>query len=107
MMKKLALLLLVLAVCVAAIAAEPSATMVTGKITTVGDGKVTITLDGEKAAWIKKNAPVKFKDGMGKVLEVSADGVSPVVITVKTRKADQMKAGEAISFEKGKIMAGC
>jgi hypothetical protein len=106
-MKKTAtLLMLALLVCGVLFAADPIAP-VTGKITTVGDGKVTITLDGEKAAWIKKNAPVKFKDGVGKVLEVSADGVTPVVITVKSKKAAQMTAGEAVSFQKGKAMAGC
>jgi len=50
---------------------------------------------------------VKFKVGVGKILEVSAEGVTPVVITVKTKKASEMKAGEAISFEKGKPMSGC
>jgi hypothetical protein len=107
MMKKLALVLLVLAFCGAALAADPSATPVSGKITTVGDGKVTITLDGEKATWVKKNAPVKFTNGIGKILEVSADGVSPVVITIKTRKAGEMKVGDSISLQKGKPTAGC
>jgi hypothetical protein len=78
-----------------------------GKILTVDTGSVRIAIDGEKPSWIKEGAPVKFKDGVGKILEVSAEGVTPVVITVKTKKAPEMKAGEAISFEKGKSMSGC
>ncbi len=84
-----------------------AAPVTNGKILTVGDGSVQIALEGERASWIKKNAPVKFKDGVGKILEVSAEGVTPAVITVKTKKASELKAGEAISFEKGKSMAGC
>jgi hypothetical protein len=78
-----------------------------GKILAVDAGSVRIAIDGEKPAWIKVGAPVKFKDGVGKILEVSAEGVTPAVITVKTKKASEMKAGEAISFEKGKSMSGC
>ncbi len=104
MLKRITFVVLVLAVCSFAFAVEPP---VAGKITSVGDGKVTIALDAAKPAWIKKNAPVKFKDGVGKVLEVSPDGVSPVVITVKTKKAAQMNVGDAITFQKGKPMAGC
>lgn len=107
MLKKLAMILLVLAVCGIGLAADQPEGSVSGKITTVDQGKVTITLDGAKPDWVKKNAPVKFKEGVGKVLEVSADGVSPVVITVKTKKAAQMKTGDAITFQKGKAMAGC
>jgi hypothetical protein len=102
MVKKLAAVLLILAVCGVALAADNS---VSGTVTTVGDNQVTITLTGEKPDWVKKNAPVKFANGVGKVLEVSAS--TPVVITVKTKKASDMKAGDAISFQKGKAMAGC
>jgi D-serine deaminase-like pyridoxal phosphate-dependent protein len=79
----------------------------TGKILAVDAGSVRIAIDGEKPSWIKEGAPVKFKDGVGKILEVSAEGVTPAVITVKTKKASEMKAGEAISFEKGKAVSGC
>ncbi len=78
-----------------------------GKILAVGDGAVQIAIEGEKPSWINVSAPVKFKDGVGKILEVSAEGVTPVVIKVKTKKASEMKAGEAISFEKGKATSGC
>ncbi|MGZ5380311.1 MAG: hypothetical protein ACXWEX_05400 [Thermoanaerobaculia bacterium] len=78
-----------------------------GKILSVDAGSVRIAIDGEKPSWITVGAPVKFKDGVGKILEVSAEGVTPVVIKVKTKKASEMKAGEAISFEKGKAVSGC
>jgi co-chaperonin GroES (HSP10) len=99
-----ALLLLVAIVFAAGVFAAPPTT---GKVVSVGDGSVQISIEGDRPAWVKKGAPVKFKEGVGKVLEVSAEGVSPVVITVKTRKAAEMKAGEAVSFEKGKAMSGC
>lgn len=105
MFKKIALFLLIIAVCGVALAADSSAAA--GKITTVGDGKITVTLGGAKPAWVKKNTPVKFAEGNGKILDVTPDGVSPVVLTVKTKKASQLKAGHAISFQKGKAMAGC
>ncbi|MFN2238875.1 MAG: hypothetical protein ABR524_05755 [Thermoanaerobaculia bacterium] len=106
-MKRFFLVLLVLAICGTAIAADPAATAataVTGKITAVEDGKVTIAIDGDKPAWVKKNAPVKFRDGVGKVLAVSDD---PLSITVKTRKAGSMSVGDTITFQKGKAMSGC
>ena len=78
-----------------------------GKILAIDGTSVKIAIDGDKPSWIREGAPVKFKEGVGKILEVSAEGVTPVVITVKTKKASEMKAGEAISFEKGKSMAGC
>ena len=101
MLKKTALFLLVLFVAAVAFAAEG----VTGKITSIDDGKVTIALEGEKASWVKKNAPVKFDAGIGKILEVS-DG-DPVVIVLKTKKASALKVGDSISLQKGKAMAGC
>jgi hypothetical protein len=46
-----------------------------GKILAVNAGSVRIAIDGEKPSWITVGAPVKFKDGVGKILEVSAEGV--------------------------------
>jgi hypothetical protein len=79
----------------------------TGKVLSVDEGTVKIEIQGEKPSWVKKNAPVKFENAVGKVLEVSAEGVTPVVITVKSKAASSMKAGDAVSFEKGRSMAGC
>lgn len=88
----------------AVIAATPD---VTGKVLTVDESSVKIEIQGEKPAWVKKNAPVKFENAVGKVLEVSAEGVTPVVVTIKSKKASSMKEGEAVSFKKGTSTAGC
>jgi hypothetical protein len=107
MMKRMTLVLLVLVVCgvAAAVAAPPP--QVSGKVVAVEDGQVKIALDGAAPAWVKKNAPVKFTNGVGKILEVSAEDVKPVVITVKTKLASTMKVDEVVTFEKGRSMAGC
>ena len=106
MLKRMIIALFV-AVTLIAAATLFAAPATNGKILAVDTGSVRIAIDGEKPSWIKVGAPVKFKDGVGKILEISAEGVTPVVITVKTKKASEMKAGEAISFEKGKSMSGC
>jgi hypothetical protein len=106
MTKRVASALLILfafGVAVALAAVPPT----TGKILAVDSGSIQITLDGEKAVWIKKNAPVKFEKAVGKILEVSEDGVVPVVIKVKTKKAADFTVGDPISFVKGQSMAGC
>ena len=100
----IALVVVLLLGTAAAFAAAPPTN---GQVVAVEAGVVKIAIEGEKPAWVKKEAPVKFKDGVGKILEISAEGTTPVVITVKTKKAASMKAGEAITFEKGKPMAGC
>jgi len=80
---------------------------VTGKITAIDGTKVSITIQGESADWVKKNGPVKFKVGPGKILEVSAKDVTPVTIVVNTKKASEMKVDDVVTFEKGLSVAGC
>lgn len=106
MFKKLAIILVVLAFVAIPLAAETAKT-VKGTVTAIGDGQITITLADEKADWIKKSAPVKFSNGNGKVLTVTADDVTPVVITVKTKLASKLKLDQEITFQKGKAMSGC
>jgi hypothetical protein len=89
------------------VSAGPAVPPTTGKILAIDGNRVQIALDGARADWIKKNAPVKFKVGTGKVLVVSEEGVTPVTITVTTPKAADMKVGDAVSFQKGTSMAGC
>jgi len=106
MLKRMTLTLLVaVALVIAATVLASPATK--GKILATDATTVRISIEGEKPAWIVEGAPVKFTDGVGKVLEVSAEGVTPVVIKVKTKKAPEMKAGDAITFEKGKGASGC
>ncbi len=106
MLKRMTITLFV-AVALVAAATVFAAPATNGKILAIDGTSVKIAIDGEKPSWIRVGAPVKFKDGVGKVLEVSEEGVTPVVITVKTKKSPEMKAGEAVSFEKGKSTAGC
>lgn len=74
------------------------------KVAAVDGDKVSLTLEGEKADWIKKGAAVVLKSGVkGKIVEVT-DG--KVVVT--TGKAAELKAGDALSLEKGKAaLQGC
>lgn len=107
MMKKATLAVLALALCAVAVGLAAPPPQVSGKVIAVEDGKVQLAIDGDKPAWLRKNAPVKLADGVGKVLEVSADDVTPVVVTIKTKLASTMKVGDVVTFEKGKSMAGC
>ncbi len=106
MLKRMILTLLV-AVALVVAATALSAPPTKGKILSADAATVRIAIEGEKPPWIVEGAPVKFKEGVGKILEVSAEGVTPVVIKVKTKKAPEMKAGEPLTFEKGKATSGC
>ena len=106
MRARIALVALVAATLVVALTAF-TAPPTKGKVVSADERSVKIALAGEKPDWIVVGAPVKFPDGVGKVLEVSPEGKSPVVVTVKTKKAPEMKAGDAVSFEKGKASSGC
>ena len=107
MMKRTVLVLLVLVACSVAVAVAAPPPQVAGKVVAVEDGQVKIAIDGAVPSWVKKNAPVKFTDGVGKIVEVSAEGAKPFVITVKTKLAETMKVDEVVTFEKGRSMAGC
>jgi hypothetical protein len=100
-------LILAVAVSVAAAAPMAAAKTVSGKVTAIEGTKVTIAIEGASAEWVKKNGFVKFKIGPGKILEVSATGVKPITIVVNSKKASEMKVGDAITFEKGLSVAGC
>jgi hypothetical protein len=105
MLKRTALaLMLAAAVAVSAMAAAKTAT---GKVTAIDGTKVTIALEGERPDFIKKNAPVKFKVGPGKIIELSAPDAKPFTIVVNTKKASEMKVGDAVTFEKGLSTSGC
>jgi predicted secreted protein len=75
-----------------------------GKVTS-SDGKkvVQIELVGEKAAWLKKGASVKFQGGVGRVVEIK-----DAVLTINSKNAAKLKAGDAIELDKGPAdLAGC
>jgi hypothetical protein len=74
-----------------------------GKITTIDGKKVTIELVGEKASWVKKGAPVKFKGGVGRIV-----GITDGTITFNTKKASELKVGDEIELDKGPAtLQGC
>ncbi|MFN8090944.1 MAG: hypothetical protein U0599_01715 [Vicinamibacteria bacterium] len=76
---------------------------VKAKVAGVEGKKVTIELVGEKADWMKKGAPVKWKGGVGRITEV-AEGK----LTLNSKKADTLKAGDEVELEKGPAtLEGC
>ncbi|MCX6553254.1 MAG: hypothetical protein NTY02_19995 [Acidobacteria bacterium] len=107
MLKRITVAVLMVLVAFTVASALPPVTPTTGKILKIEGNKVQIAIDGTKPDWVKKNAPVKFKVGNGKIVEVSEAGVTPVTISVTTPKAGDMKVGDEVSFQKGTSMAGC
>lgn len=107
MTKRIASILVLLVVFGVTVALAAPPPPVTGKVVAIEGNEVQIALEGEIPSWVKKNAPLKFADGVGKILAVSEEGVTPVVITVRTKLASKMAVDQPVSFEKGKAMAGC
>jgi hypothetical protein len=86
------------------IAAEPAkAAPVNGTVASVSGVRVEMTVDGEKATWVKRGAGIKVKGGLGKIV-----GVTATTITFNTKKASELKAGDKVVIEKGNVVpAGC
>lgn len=73
------------------------------KITAVEGRKVEMELVGEKADWMKKGAPVKFKGGVGRLSEV-VEGK----LKMNSKKAEALKVGDEIEIDKGPAtLEGC
>jgi co-chaperonin GroES (HSP10) len=98
MVKRLILVLAVVAFAAGAAIAAP----ITGKVTSVKNNVVTLAVEGAMADWATKGATVKIKGGKGKIVDVGEKSV-----TISTTKAPQMKVGETISFDKGRVATGC
>ncbi len=76
---------------------------VKAKVTAIDGKKVTVELVDEKADWMKKGAPVKFKGGVGRIREIVDK-----TITMNSKKADILKIGDEIELDKGPAMLeGC
>jgi sorbitol-specific phosphotransferase system component IIA len=74
-----------------------------GSVVTIKDKTVVVKLTGEKATWVKKGTMVKINNKFnGKVIEVT-DGS----VTLSSPKAGELKAGDAITFDKSAAAAGC
>ena len=56
---------------------------VKAKVTSIEGKKVQVELVGEKADWMKKGAPVKFKGGVGRIIDITDNKV-----TMNSKKAD-------------------
>jgi hypothetical protein len=84
-------------------AAVALAAPVKGKVTAIDGKKVQVELVGEKATWIKKGAPVKFKGGVGRISEIK-----DAVLTMNSKNAAKLKVGDEIELDKGPAdLAGC
>jgi len=72
-------------------------------VTAIEGKNVTVELVDEKAEWMKKGAPVKFKGGVGRIREIVDK-----TITMNSKKADILKVGDEIELDKGPAMLeGC
>jgi ABC-type transporter Mla subunit MlaD len=92
-----ALAVLVLAASVAV------AAPVAGKVAAIDGKKVSVTVTGEKATWMKKGAPVKWKGGVGRIVEIKDD-----TLTVNSKNAAALKVGDELALEKGPAeLSGC
>jgi ABC-type transporter Mla subunit MlaD len=84
-------------------AALALAAPVKGKIASIDGKKVQVELVGEKADWMKKGAPVKFKGGVGRISDITDNKV-----TMNTKKAETLKVGDEIELDKGPAtLEGC
>lgn len=76
---------------------------VKAKVTAIDGKKVTIELVDEKADWMKKGAPVKFKGGVGRIREIVE-----TTVTMNSKSADKLKIGDEIELDKGPAtLEGC
>jgi len=102
MIKRYLVALTVLLAFAAGLAFAAPAT-VAGKIAAIDGKKVQIELVGEKADWVKKGAAVKFKGGVGRIVEVT-----DTTISFNSKNAAELKVGDEITLDKGPAtLAGC
>jgi len=76
---------------------------VKAKVTAIDGKKVTVELVDEKAEWMKKGAPVKFKGGVGRIREIVDK-----TIAMNSKNAEKLKVGDEIELDKGPAtLEGC
>jgi RNase P/RNase MRP subunit p29 len=74
-----------------------------GKVMSVKERTVVVKTEGALAPWVKKGIQVKINHKLnGKITAV--DGAT---VTLSSPKADELKAGEEITFDKSLAAAGC
>ena len=87
----------------ASLATVAFAAPVKATVVSVKDKIITLKISGEVAAWVKKGIQVKVnKKFTGKITEVKDE-----TVTISSPKADELKADEAITFDKNTAAAGC
>jgi ribosome maturation factor RimP len=98
MFRHLSLALVLLASTAVAFAAPAK-----GKIISVKDKAIVVKFDGEAPTWMKKGQAVRINQKLnGKIA-----GVEGAEVTLNSPKASELKAGEAITFDKSLAAAGC
>lgn len=76
---------------------------VKAKVTAIDGKKVTIELVDEKAAWMKKGAPVRWKGGVGRISVMGDKG-----FTMNSKNAAKLKVGDELQVDKGPAdLQGC
>jgi predicted secreted protein len=99
MIKRFLVALAAVAVSASLALADP----VKAKVTAIDGRKVTIELVDEKADWMKKGAPVKFKGGVGRIREIVEK-----TVTMNSKNASKLTVGDEIEVDKGPAtLEGC
>jgi predicted secreted protein len=76
---------------------------VKAKVASIEGKKVQVELVGEKADWMKKGAPVKFKGGVGRIIEIT-----DTKVTMNSKNASKLTVGDEIELDKGPAtLEGC
>jgi hypothetical protein len=84
-------------------AALAFAAPVKAKVASIDGKKVQVELVGEKADWMKKGAPVKFKGGVGRIIDITDNKV-----TMNSKNASKLTVGDEIELDKGPAtLEGC
>jgi len=95
--------LLVAVAAVALTATLAFAAPVKVKVASIEGKKVQVELVGEKADWMKKGAPVKFKGGVGRITAITDNKVS-----LNSKNAAKLTVGDEIELDKGPAtLEGC
>ncbi|ABQ24662.1 selenite/tellurite reduction operon protein ExtJ [Geotalea uraniireducens] len=105
-MKKSFTLVATLLITVVLAAASIAAGTFTGKVTAVDGEKVSVTVDKELPAWVKKGSAVQAMGGAPMVVEVNGN---VVVLKFIKAKAAKIKADSSmtISESSGDELQGC
>jgi hypothetical protein len=87
----------------ATLATVAFAAPVKGKVESVKDRAIVVKTEGALGPWVKKGIQVKINHKLnGKITAVEG-----AIVTLSSPKADELKAGEEITFDKSLAAAGC